>query len=227
MIEKDTEGYEYDITMPKPRTLSVSKQCDECGQSSPVACRQCMHCKADFYSQANEGGDYSPENLVLDDIADVGASGERRRSERGRKREKPDYYDSLEFENKRKAERQTGGGGTKSAPNKGTTGSNRRDKSQGRSNPYYRSDSQSGDTTDKTHRISPTKFGRSKDKTASSGKGYNTTSTSSRAMLSWRKTVERDDRDDEGSKRKKKKKKNRDGAASSDGIRVSEGDVNA
>ena len=40
-FEKDTEGYKYDIIMPKPRTLSVSKQCDECGQSSPVACRQC------------------------------------------------------------------------------------------------------------------------------------------------------------------------------------------
>ena len=59
-----------------------------------------MHCKADFYSQANEGGDYSPENLALDDVAELGASGERRRSERGRKREKPDYYDALEFENK-------------------------------------------------------------------------------------------------------------------------------
>ena len=56
------------------------------------------HCKADFYSQINEGGDYSPENLVLDDAADDGEG--RRRSERGRKREKPDYYDSLEFENK-------------------------------------------------------------------------------------------------------------------------------
>lgn len=59
-----------------------------------------MHCKADFYSQTNEGGDYSPENLVLDDVTDGGPGGERRRSERGRKREKPDYYDSLEFENK-------------------------------------------------------------------------------------------------------------------------------
>ena len=59
-----------------------------------------MPCKADFYSQTNEGGDYSPENLVLDDVTDGGPGGERRRSERGRKREKPDYYDSLEFENK-------------------------------------------------------------------------------------------------------------------------------
>ena len=58
-----------------------------------------MHCKADFYSQTHEGDDYSPENLVLDD-GDMGVGGERRRSERGRKREKPDYYDSLEFENK-------------------------------------------------------------------------------------------------------------------------------
>ena len=58
------------------------------------------HCKADFYTQINEGDDYSPENLVLGDAADDGAGGERRRSERGRKREKPNYYDSLEFENK-------------------------------------------------------------------------------------------------------------------------------
>ena len=57
-----------------------------------------MHCKADFYSQTHEGGDYSPENLVLDEAGEGGAGGERRRSERGRKREKPDYYDSLEFE---------------------------------------------------------------------------------------------------------------------------------
>ena len=59
-----------------------------------------MHCKADFYTLAHEGGDYSPESLVLDDGPDGGAGGERRRSERGRKRAKPDYYDSLECENK-------------------------------------------------------------------------------------------------------------------------------
>ena len=31
----------YQIMPPKPRTLSVSKQCEECGGSSPVACKSC------------------------------------------------------------------------------------------------------------------------------------------------------------------------------------------
>merc|ERR1719510_1554540 len=216
MIEKDTEGYKYDITMPKPRTLSVSKQCDECGQSSPVACRQCMHCKADFYSQTNEGGDYSPENLVLDDVTDGGPGGERRRSERGRKREKPDYYDSLEFENKRKAERQTSG--SKETPNKGPIGIGKREKLQGRSPRLGGSVVYNADAGDKSQR-------KSKDKGVISGKRQHSSSASGRATLSWRKEVDRDERDEEGVKMKKKKKKDRDGSAGSGGGKATGGDA--
>lgn len=199
--------------MPKPRTLSVSKQCDECGQSSPVACRQCTHCKADFYSQINEGGDYSPENLVLDDAADDGEG--RRRSERGRKREKPDYYDSLEFENKRKAERQTGG--SKGTPNKGTLGLGKREVRQGRS-PRLGGDSSPADSNEKTQR---------KHKEKRLGRPPNSSSSSGRAMMSWRKGGDRDERDEEGVKRKKKKKKDRDGATGSSGNKSTGADTNS
>jgi len=201
--------------MPKPRTLSVSKQCEDCGQSSPVACRQCMHCKADFYSQALEGGDYSPKNLALDDVAEGGgAGGERRRSERGRKREKPDYYDSLECENKRKAERQTSG--SKGTPNKGTLGMGRRERLQGRS-PRLGGDNSPTDSNDKSLR-------KSKDKGIE--KRHHSSSNSGRAMLSWRKGGDRDDRDEEGVKRKKKKKKERDGAVGSSGGKTTGTDIN-
>lgn len=200
--------------MPKPRTLSVSKQCDECGQSSPVACRQCTHCKADFYSQINEGGDYSPENLVLDDAADDGAGGERRRSERGRKREKPDYYDSLEFENKRKAERQTSG--PKSTPNKGTLGLGKREMRQGRS-PRLGGDSSPAESNEKPQR---------KNKEKRLGRPPNSSSSSGRAMMSWRKGGDRDDRDEDGVKRKKKKKKDRDGTTGPSGNKSAGGDTN-
>jgi len=199
--------------MPKPRTHSVSKHCDECGESSPVACRQCMHCKADFYSQTHEGGDYSPENLVLDDGGDGGAGGERRRSERGRKREKPDYYDSLEFENKRKAERQTSG--SKGTPSKGALGIGKREKLQGRS---PRLDSSPADSSERMQR-------RNKDK--GSGKRHHSSSTSGRAILTYKKGGDRDDRDEEGVKRKKKKKKDRDGSGNSVGGKTAGTDSNS
>jgi len=197
--------------MPKPRTMSVSKQCEECGQSSPVACRQCTHCKADFYTQINEGDDYSPENLVLGDAADDGAGGERRRSERGRKREKPNYYDSLEFENKRKAERQLSG--SKGTPNKGTLGLGKREVRQGRS-PRIGGDSSPADSNDKPQR---------KNKEKRLGRPPNS-SSSGRAMLSWKKGGDKDDRDEDGVKRKKKKKRDRDGTTGSGGNKSGAGD---
>lgn len=60
-------------------------------------------CGADFFSSADKGAD-SPSECSEADLADRdrgGGGGERRRSERV-KREKPDYYDALDFENKRK-----------------------------------------------------------------------------------------------------------------------------
>jgi hypothetical protein len=55
-------------------------------------------CGADFYATANDKASSPEESSCLLDSSTT----ERRRSERV-KREKPDYYDALEFENKRKA----------------------------------------------------------------------------------------------------------------------------
>ena len=54
-------------------------------------------CGADFYATANDKAS-SPEEASS---AFDASTSERRRSERG-KREIPDYYDALEFDNKRK-----------------------------------------------------------------------------------------------------------------------------
>ena len=54
-------------------------------------------CGADFYATANDKAS-SPEEASS---AFDASTSERRRSERV-KREKPDYYDALEFDNKRK-----------------------------------------------------------------------------------------------------------------------------
>ncbi len=89
------------------RTGGVKKQCEECGASSPVACRICerqngegLHsthitmmmvsfsgtaCGADFYSHDRAE---SPSDAALEATAEATSTGERRRSERV-KREKP------------------------------------------------------------------------------------------------------------------------------------------
>merc|ERR1712018_1031578 len=94
---------------PKPRSLSVSKQCEECGGPNPVACKSCNACGADFYSSSLDKSDSPGEPSECSDAPSTPSS-ERRRSERVR-REKPDYYDALEFETKRRADKFTGPGG--------------------------------------------------------------------------------------------------------------------
>jgi len=89
---------------PKPRSLSVSKQCEECGGPNPVACKTCNGCGADFYSSSLDKSDSpgEPSEVVSDAPSTPGS--ERRRSERVR-REKPDYYDALEFDTKRRGDK--------------------------------------------------------------------------------------------------------------------------
>ena len=94
---------------PKPRSLSVSKQCEECGGPNPVACKSCNACGADFYSSSLDKSDSPGEPSEVGSDAPSTPSSERRRSERVR-REKPDYYDALEFETKRRADKFTGSG---------------------------------------------------------------------------------------------------------------------
>jgi len=81
---------------PKPRTLSVSKQCEDCGSPNPVACKSCTACGADFYSSSIDKSD-SPGDQGEFDAPDT----PNRRSQRGGGK-KPDYYDALELDPKRK-----------------------------------------------------------------------------------------------------------------------------
>merc|ERR1711935_1134899 len=78
---------------PKPRSLSVSKQCEDCGSANPVACKSCTACGADFYSSSLDKSD-SPDH---GSDAPNTPNSDRRRSSRGGGK-KPDYYDALEFE---------------------------------------------------------------------------------------------------------------------------------
>ena len=97
---------------PKPtRSLSVSKQCDECGGPNPVACKSCTACGADFYNSSLDKSD-SPGDPNGDLVSDTPSTpgSERRRSERVR-REKPDYYDALDFDTKRRNEKFPAGTG--------------------------------------------------------------------------------------------------------------------
>jgi len=89
---------------PKPRSLSVSKQCEECSHPNPVAIRSCNACGADFFADSPE----EPSEVGSDTPSTP--SSERRRSERVR-REKPDYYDALDFDTKRRADKFTIGAG--------------------------------------------------------------------------------------------------------------------
>jgi len=78
------------------RSLSVSKQCEDCGSPNPVACKSCTACGADFYSSSLDKSD-SPD--AISDASNTPSSA--RRSQRGGGK-KPDYYDALEFDTKRK-----------------------------------------------------------------------------------------------------------------------------
>jgi len=88
---------------PKPRSLSVSKQCEDCGSANPVACKTCTACGADFYSSSLDKSDSPGEPGSSEVVSDTPStpSSDRRRSQRGGGK-KPDYYDALEFETKRK-----------------------------------------------------------------------------------------------------------------------------
>jgi len=92
--------------MPKRGTGSpgtLSKLCEDCGHTSHVACKICTSCGADFFATSVAEFDRTMDSSLSSAI-DPSVDGERRRSERV-KREKPDYYDVLQYETKRKAER--------------------------------------------------------------------------------------------------------------------------
>ena len=127
---------------PKPRTLSVSKQCEECGGSSPVACKSCKTdyqfiiiiilkffiffkktcqflsgtvCGADFYNSSLDKADSPGVPSETGSDAPSTPSSERRTTRRRDK--KPDYYNALDFDARRREKYVSGGGlGTPTRP---------------------------------------------------------------------------------------------------------------
>jgi len=100
---------------PKPRTLSVSKQCEECGGSSPVACKSCTVCGADFYNSSLDKADSPGVPSETGSDAPSTPSSERRTTRRRDK--KPDYYNALDFDARRREKYVSGAGlGTPTRP---------------------------------------------------------------------------------------------------------------
>jgi len=108
---------------PKGVTKSVSKKCPQCKKQHPVATRHCSGCNHSFFDDKRRsstnispdpaGGEYeevSPGqamsgNHMAGDFKGAALEGVKRRSERV-KREKPNFYDATEYDNKqRKARR--------------------------------------------------------------------------------------------------------------------------
>jgi len=82
--------------MPK-KAGPVVKECDRCDQQIPVACKTCPQCSHELIPEKERKEESSPETLEVESNADLG---ERRRSVRA-KRDKPDYYDALDYDSKR------------------------------------------------------------------------------------------------------------------------------
>jgi len=83
--------------MPKKQG-AVRKECESCDQQIPVACKTCPQCSHELIPEKDlRREEVTPESIELDSNADIG---ERRRSVRA-KRDKPDYYDALDYDSKR------------------------------------------------------------------------------------------------------------------------------
>lgn len=96
--------------MPKKPGGPVTKECDGCDTQIPVACKTCPHCSHGLISEKDkrtedlesEPPEDPQQQLQQQQLQQQQAyePGERRRSVRA-KRDKPDYYDALEYESKR------------------------------------------------------------------------------------------------------------------------------
>lgn len=150
-------------------------------------------CGADFFSNAGDKAD-SPQDAGGGDADSFSGGGERRRSERV-KREKPDYYDALDFENKRKTTP------TRPRRERAATGSS---PSGGGGEPGERS----------AHAKSPRVREDRPEKHHKSGRGRGgggAGSATGRATLTWKKgKAGHDDDDDERDRRRRKRPRNRE-----------------
>jgi len=88
--------------MPKKPGGPVTKECDGCDTQIPVACKTCPHCSTGLIPEKEKRTDDSPapDNSEESQQQQIFEAVERRRSVRA-KRDKPDYYDAMEYESKR------------------------------------------------------------------------------------------------------------------------------
>jgi len=82
--------------MPKKQG-AVRKECESCDQQIPVACKTCPQCSHELIPEKDRKEEPFPEPVEVESNVDLG---ERRRSVRA-KRDKPDYYDALDYDSKR------------------------------------------------------------------------------------------------------------------------------
>jgi len=115
--------------MPKGSKAGVRKECDACAEQIPVACKTCPECNHELIperkdsvgpSAVGESVTTVSEEIVPDLETD---KTEKRRSVRA-KRDKPDYYDALDYDSKR-AKAIKGGGTTPKRGPPGSFGSSR------------------------------------------------------------------------------------------------------
>lgn len=88
--------------MPRPGHKPLRKECDSCQQPIPVACKTCPECSHELIPEKDKEKDKDNSSMQLSpDVSEADTEqGERRRSVRA-KRDKPDYYDALDYDSKR------------------------------------------------------------------------------------------------------------------------------
>jgi len=122
--------------MPRPGGKPLRKECESCQQQIPVACKTCPECSYELIPEK----DKEKDNSALQLSPDVGEGdtdqGERRRSVRA-KRDKPDYYDALDYDSKRHKTPRTPGSATPGTQKRGSF-SSRGSPGGGQANPKAR-----------------------------------------------------------------------------------------
>lgn len=194
---------------PKPRSLSVSKQCEECAAANPVACKTCTACGADFYVDRDKSVESPGDPSIDGDGTPTTPGSERRRSERVR-REKPDYYDALEFETKRIRQQASvdkdktfGSSGSSSAGSAGGAAN----LSGGTPTRPKRSAAEKAEKIGRSPRTPRSSLGEHGEE-REERRGRPRKHGSGRATLTWKKGQDDDDDDRDKRKRKRKQREN-------------------
>lgn len=105
--------------MPRPGGKPLRKECESCQQQIPVACKTCPECSHELIPEKDKEKDTTPLQLSPE-VSEVDLEqGERRRSVRA-KRDKPDYYDALDYDSKRQKTPRTPGSTLPSSQKRGS-----------------------------------------------------------------------------------------------------------